>query len=508
MKKVLFFATVFFFSLFSAFSESYKIKNAEYDITGAGFKLLGKTREYPLKTKYPLDTKKIFEDREALELYLQDYKSKLESTRLFDEIELDYEAYPLYDDENAENEVILKIRLQDSHHFLVMPYPKYSSNSGLSLKLKAKDTNFLGSLNTMNTDLNINWDKDEFETSLSFSFDFPFKAGPFDAVFVNDYEVSYFIDEDDHGFEWDTKTGLDLSLPFKHFSIDIGLYQYTNRDIDYIEYDDQIYFTEELEVGLPVKIATLPNFTTISYKPSASLSWYWDYNGINEDNDGLYCPEITFSHSISNDKVQWNDFLRKGYDISAKNKYVYNFQSKELHPTIEVEGEFFWSYQANEGEIWNKFGICSDIYFVHCFQIPTNKEKFGKSIGGRLRGLLDDDTYFGNDDDDGTATTAIVINIDLPHNVFKAYLPPVEILNFNFQFSPFFDMALVYNDITDRYFSFEDGYYCGGIEFLVTPLRWSSITVRASLGIDLKSNFFIEGIKKNKEIFIGIGLQY
>ena len=508
MKKVLFLAALFFFSLFSAFSDTYRIKNAEYDVTGAGFKILGKTREYPLKTKYPLETKRTFEDREALEEYLNDYKNNLESSRLFDKVELDYEATPSPSKEEDFYEVIIRITLQDSHHFIVMPYPKYSSNSGVSLKLKAKDTNFLGSMNTMNTDFNINWNKNELKSSLNFNFDFPFKAGPFDAVFVNDYEMSYFIEEDDNGFEWDTKTGLELSLPYKRISLDIGLYQYTNRDVGYIEYDDQIYFTEELEVGLPVKIATLPNFSTVSYKPSISFAWYWDYNGLHKDNDGLYGPEINISQSLSNGKVQWNNFLRKGYDLSIKNGYYYNLKSKEYDPYVSFEGKFYWNYQANDQDIWNHFGICSDLYIVHCFDVPTNREKYGKAIGGRLRGILDDPTYFGNDDDYGTATTAIVANIDLPHNVFEAHLPPVEVLNFNFQFSPFFDMALVYNDRTDRYFSFEDGYYCGGVEFLVTPLRWSSITVRASFGVDLKSAFFVEGIKKNKEIFIGIGLQY
>ena len=69
-------------------------------------------------------------------------------------------------------------------------------------------------------------------------------------------------------------------------------------------------------------------------------------------------------------------------------------------------------------------------------------------------------------------------------------------------------MALVYDRNKDRYFNFEDGYYCAGFEFLVFPLKWSSITVRASLGVDLSKNIFVEGLKNNKEIFIGIGLQY
>ena len=66
MKKS-FFILLLVFLPFFLFSESYKIKNAEYDINGAGFKLLGKTQVYPLNSKYPLDTKTTFKSREAFE---------------------------------------------------------------------------------------------------------------------------------------------------------------------------------------------------------------------------------------------------------------------------------------------------------------------------------------------------------------------------------------------------------------------------------------------------------
>ena len=59
MKKLLLLPLLVFLP-FILFSEAYKIKNAEYDIQGAGFKFMGKTREYPLKRYYPLDTKKTF----------------------------------------------------------------------------------------------------------------------------------------------------------------------------------------------------------------------------------------------------------------------------------------------------------------------------------------------------------------------------------------------------------------------------------------------------------------
>ena len=74
-------------------------------------------------------------------------------------------------------------------------------------------------------------------------------------------------------------------------------------------------------------------------------------------------------------------------------------------------------------------------------------------------------------------------------------------------------MALGYDKNCGRKFNlYDDGYYCAGVEFLVYPLKWSSITARASLGVDLKGAAkdanFLEAISNNKEIFIGIGLHY
>ena len=105
-----------------------------------------------------------------------------------------------------------------------------------------------------------------------------------------------------------------------------------------------------------------------------------------------------------------------------------------------------------------------------------------------------------------------VMNLDFPHNVFTSEFA-TQIINFNLQMSPFFDMAIAYDKDCGRSFNlYDDGYYSAGLEFLVYPLKWSSITVRASLGIDLKGAAkdanFLQAISNNKEIFIGIGLQY
>lgn len=503
MKKSFFILLLVFLPVF-LFSESYKIKNAEYDINGAGFKLLGKTQIYPLNSKYPLDTKTTFKSREAFEKYLKNYKQSLDSSRFFDEVTINYEANP--SDTEDLYDVILMIKIQDSHHFIVMPYPRYSSNDGLSLKIKAKDMNFLGSLNTMNMEINLSYSDKKFKPGFAFSFDAPFAIGPIHAVFVNDYSLNYALTEKRNGFEWNTKTGLEFSMPFNKFSINLGLYQYTHSDFSYIDYNDDIYFTEQVNFGIPVRIVKFSNFTDLTYSPSIGFNYHWDFDGINPENDSLSSPEVSFSHSLSNGKVSWNDNFRKGYNLSLSNTISYNIQRKDLVPSVSFEGQFFWNYKANEQDIWNRFGICSNLYVFHYFDLPSNNYKYGASIGSRLRGILDN-SFFGNDKPYGTASSGIVLNLDLPHNIFTAYFPK-EILNFNLQFSPFFDMALVYNRNKNRYFNFEDGYYCAGLELLVYPLNWSSVTVRASLGFDLSKDFFTKGLKDNKEIFIGIGLQY
>ena len=270
MKKTLAFLSFLTFFVLSMFAEQYRIKDADYSVQGTGFKFLGTTRPYVLRQKFPLDKKKVFNSRDELEHYINNYEESLVSSRDFESVEVDYETS--YSDTNEINEVFIKVSLVDSHHLLVVPYPKYSTDSGASLKLKARDSNFLGTLNTMNTSLNLKLQpaKDEngdetyiFVPVLSFDYDYPFTIGNIDATFVNDYSISYVISDEDYkrGFEWETKTGLEFSIPFELLPLNIGLYQFTGGDLDYKYYkedeesyifkdnEDYVYFSEQLSVS-------------------------------------------------------------------------------------------------------------------------------------------------------------------------------------------------------------------------------------------------------------------
>ena len=493
------------------FSESYRIKDYNFEIEGAGFKFLGATKDYAILKNYPLQKGKTFGSQEELQKFIENYRTKLESSRAFEQIYISYTEAPEGNSDSDVKDIYLNLMLKDSNHLIVMPYPNYSTTNGLTLAVKAKDTNFLGSLNPLNADIKVRFKDEAITPIFGVSFDFPFKVGMFDVVFLNEYGISYTVSEVLSGWEWNTKTGINVSLPYKRFVFNVGFIQNTNGNLNMIAYDDYSYFTENAYISVPITVKEFSNYTPLVYTPSVTFNYNWDFNGINIENDTLTSPEIIFAHSLTNSSLKWKDNFRKGYSFDITNKFTYNIQRNDFVPFVSFEAKGYWNYLANDQEYWNRFGICADFFAFTYIDLPQNRYKYGYTIGTRLRGIKDTELYLGNTKPICTASSAIMFSIDLPHNVFTTSFSK-EILNFNLQFAPFFDMALVYDRNNDRLFNPEDGYYCGGLEVLVYPLKWSSITVRASYGIDLKKaaqcNNFLEGMSKYKELFIGIGLQY
>ena len=83
------------------------------------------------------------------------------------------------------------------------------------------------------------------------------------------------------------------------------------------------------------------------------------------------------------------------------------------------------------------------------------------------------------------------------------------------QLSPFVDAALCYNKITHTFCNLKDGFYAGGVEVIVYPLKWSGITIRASVGMDIGRQFFSDKINMDwrenlskYEFSFGFGLHY
>lgn len=492
-------------------AQSYRIIDSEITITGS--KSFATTKPYTINRVYPLDKKSIF-SKEQLGSYLDNYKKQLQSSRFFEEISIDY---TIYNETEELTEIIVKISLKDSKHFLAVPYMTFDTDSNgtaISPKLKAKDTNFLGTMNPLSLDANIKIEKNDekdfwtFSPGFNLSYDFPFQLGPFDVTWVNDYELAYTFGEISP--EWDAKTGLKLSLPLQKLSLVLEAYQYSFRDFDYIEYNDQTYFQEEFQFSTPIDIATFPNYSKLIYTPLFNFSWFWDIDYISKLNDDLSGPQIKPAHQIENSKIIWENNFRNGYYFKLKNAWLYNLQRFELAPSIGLEAKGFKSFYLSDKSYFDRLGINADLYTFAYFDMPDNRFYYGEKIGQRLRGIADK-SYFGNSKPDYTTSSAMVLNLDIPVNIITTDFSNNILKKFNFtmQVSPFIDTA-IYRDRQKE--TQVASALCSGFEVLVFPKRWSSFIVRGSLGFDMKKAFsqknFIKGLLHNKEIYIGLGLLY
>ena len=510
-----------FLGISALHAEKYQIKNVEYTSKVAFG--VGTTNSYALEQKVDINKKRIFDNEEAFLKYKDDYIQRLKNTQVFNKIEVDYSySEP---DENDIRSVTLFVNTEDAIHILAVPYPKYDSNNGFSFKLKGKDNNFLGSLNEMSAEINFSLKDSNSEDSknkvgLAFSYDHPFKAGIFNATFINSHSFSYNFDASSP--EWDAKTGLKLELPFKKHSLVWEFDQSFIKNLDYAKYDDDLYFKEYFDFSVPITIKEIDGWGKIKYTPDASVTYNWDFDGIQELNTDLSSPVIGIGHSISTERINWNDLLRTGLSLKLSNTYSYNTQRNTFTPVVSTEVKAFKSlYFSDMDEVFSRLGFASDFYAFINIEDPHGKYIMvnGTNIGSRLRGIRDDLKYDDTDSKMCNVISAFVLNLDMPIHFFTTAFETkiLNKLNVDVQISPFIDIALTHNKITDRWFDPRDGFYCGGLEILIYPLKWSGFVVRASAGIDLARTV----LKKLKmpinddwrqgskyEISIGLGLQY
>lgn len=495
--------------LFSSliFAQQYKIESVDYEITGI-------TKKYALEQKIKIDKKRVFPDEHEFLNYFNDLRQRFYNERNFQDSELDFTV----DEADAENICLVHIvaKTIDSHHFLGVPYPKYNSNSGSNFKIKAKDTNFLGTLETLTADISFQLKKDDEENKtkkvfgLSVDFGIPFPCGPFEAKWTNDWSASYTVG--DSSAEYGLTTGMFFSLPFEKFALEWTFNQSASKNFDYEKYDDEVYFTEYAKFDIKITLQDLDEFGKIYYTPYTSVTYNWDKNGIEKTNEDLSSPLYKVGHGISAGRYNWHGNFRKGVTLDFDQNIGYNKQTYEIIPFVSAEAKIFLDLHV--------LGMNMDAY---AFASKNSHTK----VGERLRGIKDDQKYdTGNPEIDGLYATrpdsAVVVNMDMPIHIFtfdftdSKHFSFLKTFNCELQISPFFDFALLRNRATGTNFYLNDGFYSGGLEFLVFPQKWRSLVVRASAGVDLGRMIvpkrFINKEWRDQvskyEIEIGVGLHY
>ena len=142
----------FLLLIFPLSAQKYQINDVVYSIQGCGHWIFGTTQRYALEQEVPVDKKTVFNNEEELTNYINNLQIKLQNLRAFETINIIYTTDSTQEDSEVVIPVTLTISVKDSFHLFAIPGPKYDSNTGLTFKLKIKDSNFLGTLNTLSSD--------------------------------------------------------------------------------------------------------------------------------------------------------------------------------------------------------------------------------------------------------------------------------------------------------------------------------------------------------------------
>lgn len=500
---------------FFVFSFSYKINSVTYNITG-------KTKKSAIRRMVPIDTSRIFKTEDEFAAYLRDVNIQMNNTRTFQTVSYDYRTHPA--DENAGEDANalyladLTWTLLDTKHLIIAPYPKYNSNSGFEGKVKFKDTNFLGTMSILTSDLTFalpeKTDDKEMKQlagdagiafGFNFEYNFPFKIKKFDVVWLNNYEFSYTIG---HSMpEWSAKTGLQFNFPLnKAMKFVFTLTQGSFGTIEYKQFNDAFYFSEEGNIALPAEIAQIEHWGPVVYAPFIDILYNWDFNGINSANKKLLGPAFAFGHTLSTERINWKHNFRTGASFSIMQTFTYNFRKKELAPKFSSEIMLFKGFKYA--------GFASRFYYF----VGKNTTE---NIGPRLRGIKDEQHFtpaYRTAEKACETDSALVINFDVPIHIFSTHFTKNKFLkkmNFEIQMAPFIDIALYNNYAKKSLFWLKDGFYAAGLEIIMNLESWKAIQVRGSVGVDIGRLLFKKFLNTDwradiskYEISFGIGLHY
>ena len=125
------------------FAATYVIKSYSFDVKG-------KTKGFVLREAIGDPGEEEFSSEDELVSFLNDKRQILNNKRQFLETGYTYETVLSGPDRY---DVHVTFHITDAKTFIVIPFPKYDSNYGMSLKLKAKDINFMGTFTSLNVDV-------------------------------------------------------------------------------------------------------------------------------------------------------------------------------------------------------------------------------------------------------------------------------------------------------------------------------------------------------------------
>jgi len=511
---------IFFIACYSVFSQENSITAEEdiivdvlihnniyteesvFIINSFNYNVKGRTVPFVLNTKTELKTGEKITGKTNLAKFIKDKRQLLLNERVLkDDVRIEYTIGEKTEDGNYP--VDLEIYVEDTWNIIALPYPKYDSNYGLSITLKARDYNFFGSMQPFRVDLGYKKDQEN-RTYFSLMLDsgLPFQA----------FGLNWFVDFDNYfdyrpdlskPFYYKNKTALSVDLPIKRTTLTLSFgesFYWNDENGD--DYKDEFgdvqegaYMSSNPEISWKIPLGLeIGEYGELTYTPTVSAVFNHEfpshplaYNRIG--------PFLNFDHSLSFGRIDWIGNFHKGISVSASNSYSYDFYYKKndwdpwtYSYKIITKGHFIF--------IDDLLGLSARLSHKHWIK------SYDDYAGDLLRGVKDNDVK-------AEYIFAFNLDIDVKALRIKPYewFPNVKLmraLGFDVHLNPVIDAAWYKHP--DKPASSDHEYFLlgAGFEMIIYPHRFRSMFLRISVGWD----FSDIAEKSPMEIFLGMELFY
>jgi hypothetical protein len=414
---------------------------------------------------------------------------------LKDNVEVSYSA----GDQNPDGSypVTIMIKVEDTWNIIALPRPYYKNND-FDLTIKARDYNFLGTMNALRVDLGYGYDGDaEQPHSFLFGvyFDTPFKFWNHYWNFTFDNTVQFRLEAPVY---YENTTGLSMDMPFRSTTFTFGVTEriYANQENSdwakangYGTYHNGMYMSGNPYVNWRIPTGLMMyRFGELTYTPSISATFNHSFPEwpISDDRRG---PFIGLSHSLGFGNIDWHGNYREGLAFSMGNSYSYDF-NRDIHSvSFDLTGivhHVFTSFFAVSARFMYRYGYSSD-----------NGGEF--YVSNFLRGVEDSSI---------SAYEMLSVNLDLPVRLF-AFTPSIwfndsklRLFDLEVHAAPVIDLALYRHKFFDYIMKYGPEEYAvtGGLEVVVFSLFMRSLYVR--LGFTINAKQFLKDLIKERSFRI------
>lgn len=497
-------AALLFFPLQLAVAQSTD-ETAVYYIHSVRYQIQGITTAYALQRAMDLHGGELIQGKEALKVFVQDKLQLLLNQRVLEDATIDY--WLLDPDADGRVPVDLTVSVKDTWNLIALPYFKYDSNTGLELSVKARDFNFLGTMEPLKLDLGYTIDPDTLNSGSlgrgTFFMDLesktPFVMARHDANFIFNH---YLAVSNQFGFEYLNTTGLTIDFPYRGTVFTVGAFQgisvneeelYQYKPLYGDRYPGYWYLSNWLTAAWTIPTGfRLGNIGMVQYVPSLEFRYNYKFDG--DIGDERHGPTTTVAQSLDVGRFDWVGNYRRGFlgHLEVSNEYNLFFGSWDNAIT-----GFAILYHPVSDFFGPSFRLIGNYYFG----------KPDYLAGLPLRGILDKSIV---------AQYGLYFNADFPFRLIQ-FVPSQWFKNrkyaffdFEQQWGPFIDMALLNDPVHGTSFSLNDMFVTGGLEVVTFPLFMRSFYIRISVGLDLRAAISEKTIPQgdHREIYVGLGHHY